>query len=132
MRELKYAWRMKFILTFLILCLSRQLSAQPPQIPIGTLFTTVNTPVHDPVMIKEKNTYYLFCTGFGISVWSSKDLQNWRKEKAVFDNPPEWAVKAVRGFRGHIWAPDIHYSNGLYYLYYAVSAFGKNTSCIGV
>ncbi len=36
------------------------------------------------------------------------------------------------GFKGHIWAPDISYDNGLYYLYYSVSAFGKNTSCIGV
>jgi len=99
---------------------------------VGTVFPTLKTPVHDPVMIKENNTYYLFCTGFGISVWSSKDLQNWRKEKPVFDKAPEWAVKAVPGFRGHIWAPDIFYHNGLYYLYYAVSAFGKNTSCIGV
>src|SRR5690349_17431613 len=106
--------------------------AQPPQVPVGTVFSMLNTPVHDPVMIKENGTYYLFCTGFGISVWSSRDLQNWRKEKAVFDKAPEWAVKAVPGFRGHIWAPDISYHNGMYYLYYAVSAFGKNTSCIGL
>ena len=106
--------------------------AQPPQVPVGTVFPMLNTPVHDPVMIKENGTYYLFCTGFGISVWSSRDLQNWRKEKAVFDKAPEWAVKAVPGFRGHIWAPDISYHNGMYYLYYAVSAFGKNTSCIGL
>jgi len=123
---------MKKILFFFLAFYSWQLSAQPPQIPVGTVFPTLKTPVHDPVMIKENNTYYLFCTGFGISVWSSKDLQNWRKEKPVFDKAPEWAVKAVPGFRGHIWAPDIFYHNGLYYLYYAVSAFGKNTSCIGV
>ncbi len=36
------------------------------------------------------------------------------------------------GFNNHIWAPDISYYNGQYYLYYAVSAFGKNTSCIGL
>ncbi len=123
---------MKKILFFFLVCYSWQLPAQPPQIPVGTVFPTLKTPVHDPVMIKENNTYYLFCTGFGISVWSSKDLQNWRKEQPVFDKAPEWAVKAVPGFRGHIWAPDIFYHNGLYYLYYAVSAFGKNTSCIGV
>jgi len=123
---------MKKILFFFLAFYSWRLSAQPPQIPVGTVFPTLKTPVHDPVMIKENNTYYLFCTGFGISIWSSKDLQNWRKEKPVFDKAPEWAVKAVPGFRGHIWAPDIFYHNGLYYLYYAVSAFGKNTSCIGV
>ncbi len=88
--------------------------------------------VHDPVLAKDGNTYYLFCTGVGISVFSSTDLQHWQKEKPVFDSPPAWAVEAVPGFKGHIWAPDIAFHNGLYYLYYSVSAFGKNTSCIGV
>lgn len=88
--------------------------------------------VHDPVIIKQDSTYYIFCTGNGISVFSSTDRQNWKKEKPVFDKAPEWAVTAIPGFKGHIWAPDISYHNGLYYLYYSVSAFGKNTSCIGV
>src|SRR6478609_11678557 len=88
--------------------------------------------VHDPVMIKEGNTYYLFCTGQGISVFTSTDLKNWKPSKAVFEKAPEWAVKAIPGFKGHIWAPDIIYQKGQYYLYYSVSAFGKNTSCIGV
>ena len=88
--------------------------------------------VHDPVLAKDGNTYYLFCTGVGISVFSSTDLQHWQKEKPVFDSPPAWAVEAVPAFKGHIWAPDIAFHNGLYYLYYSVSAFGKNTSCIGV
>jgi arabinan endo-1,5-alpha-L-arabinosidase len=90
-----------------------------------------NIPVHDPVMIKQDSIYYLFCTGRGISVWSSKDRIKWKKEKAVFDTLP-WAVHTIKDFRNHIWAPDISYHNGLYYLYYSVSAFGKNTSCIGV
>ena len=88
--------------------------------------------VHDPVLAKNGNTYYLFCTGMGISVFSSADLQHWQKEKPVFDSPPAWTVEAVPGFKGHIWAPDIVFHNRLYYLYYSVSAFGKNTSCIGV
>ncbi|MEO6000447.1 MAG: arabinan endo-1,5-alpha-L-arabinosidase [Chitinophagaceae bacterium] len=104
--------------------------AQP--IPVGTLRLTRQTPVHDPVMIKQNNTWYLFHTGMGINVWSSKDLNNWRKERPVFDKTPEWTFKAIPGFRGTIWAPDISFHNGKYFLYYAVSAFGKNTSCIGV
>lgn len=88
--------------------------------------------VHDPVMIKQGNAYYLFCTGNGISVFSSADRLNWKSEKPVFQNPPSWAVETIPGFKGHIWAPDISFSGGLYYLYYSVSAFGKNTSCIGV
>jgi arabinan endo-1,5-alpha-L-arabinosidase len=88
--------------------------------------------VHDPVMIKEGSTYYLFCTGMGISVFSSTDMETWKREASVFSAPPTWAIDAVQGFKGHIWAPDITYRNGEYYLYYSVSAFGKNTSCIGV
>ncbi len=91
-----------------------------------------NISVHDPVMIQENGTYYLFCTGWGISVWSSPDMKIWTQEKPVFSEAPQWAMDAVKGFKGHFWAPDISYFNGKYYLYYSVSAFGKNTSCIGL
>lgn len=100
--------------------------------PAGTMVPLRQVPVHDPVMIREGNTFYLFCTGFGISVWSSNDLQHWKKEAPVFSKAPQWAVDTIPGFRGHIWAPDISFHNGQYYLYYSVSAFGKNTSAIGV
>ncbi|MBN1998287.1 arabinan endo-1,5-alpha-L-arabinosidase [candidate division KSB1 bacterium] len=87
---------------------------------------------HDPVIMKQDSMYYIFCTGRGISIKRSKDLNNWENIGRVFQEPPEWAEKAVSGFRGHIWAPDIFYADGTYYLYYSVSSFGKNTSCIGV
>jgi arabinan endo-1,5-alpha-L-arabinosidase len=90
-----------------------------------------NIAVHDPVIIKQDSVYYIFCTGKGISVWASPNMQEWKKEKPVFDTLP-WAVQAVKGFTNHIWAPDISYYKGQYYLYYSISAFGKNTSCIGV
>jgi arabinan endo-1,5-alpha-L-arabinosidase len=91
-----------------------------------------NISVHDPVMIQQDSMYYIFCTGFGISVWSSSNMKDWKKEKPVFSKVPQWAVARIPGFKGHIWAPDISYHNGMYFLYYAVSAFGKNTSCIGL
>jgi len=94
--------------------------------------TETDISVHDPVMAKQGDTYYLFCTGRGIAVWSSQDMKNWKREKPVFETAPQWAVEAVPGFKNHIWAPDISYYNGKYYLYYSVSAFGKNTSCIGL
>lgn len=88
--------------------------------------------VHDPVMLKQNDTYYIFHTGKGISVKSSKDMKSWKEEKPVFATPPAWALKTVPKFDGSIWAPDIIYHNGVYYLYYSVSAFGRNTSAIGV
>lgn len=94
--------------------------------------TYTNIPVHDPVLIKQDSVYYVFCTGMGISKWSSLNLKDWKKEPPVFATAPAWAVKEVPGYKGHTWAPDISYHNGLYYLFYSASAFGKNTSCIGV
>lgn len=88
--------------------------------------------VHDPVMTRQDSTYYIFCTGNGIAMWSSNDRVHWKAEKPVFAAAPQWAVDAIPGFKGHIWAPDISFYNGHYYLFYSVSAFGKNTSAIGV
>ena len=135
---------MKSILAFLILISSLAAVAQQPAIqdtarrrqappPVGTITPTRETPAHDPVMIKEKNIYYLFTTGNGVQVFSSKDMKTWRKEMPVFSKTPGWVTQALPNFRGgSIWAPDISYHNGRFYLFYAVSAFGKNTSCIGL
>jgi arabinan endo-1,5-alpha-L-arabinosidase len=92
----------------------------------------VNIRVHDPVMIRQDSRYYLFSTGPGIAVWSSEDMENWQREDPVFGETPTWAGSVVPGFRNFEWAPDISYHDGTYYLYYSVSAFGKNTSAIGV
>jgi arabinan endo-1,5-alpha-L-arabinosidase len=83
-------------------------------------------------MTRQDSTYYIFCTGNGIAMWSSADRIHWKAEKPVFATPPQWALDAIAGFKGHIWAPDISFYNGQYFLFYSVSAFGKNTSAIGV
>ena len=114
---------MRLFLGSLFLFLGLHLNAQEYQTGIS---------VHDPVMARQGDTFYLFCTGWGIDVWSSRDMKSWKKEAAVFSTPPQWAVKDIPYFKGHIWAPDIFFSNNRYYLYYSVSAFGKNTSAIGV
>ncbi len=87
--------------------------------------------VHDPVIIQQDSFYHIFCTGRGIIHWSSKDLLHWQKEEPVFDTLP-WAVQEITGFKNHIWAPDISYYKGQYYLYYSISTFGKNNSAIGL
>ncbi len=91
-----------------------------------------NIKVHDPALIKQDSVYYLFATGKGITKWSSLDLVHWKPEKRVFEQAPEWAVRDIPGFKDHIWAPDISFYKGTYYLFYSVSVFGKNTSAIGL
>lgn len=114
---------LKYLLLFFVSLITSCLFAQSPYPAIL---------VHDPVMIKQDSTYYLFCTGHGIAVWTSKDMKNWKFEKPVFEQAPAWVMEALPGFKNHMWAPDIINYKGTYYLFYAVSAFGKNTSCIGL
>jgi arabinan endo-1,5-alpha-L-arabinosidase len=94
--------------------------------------TQSDVPMHDPSIIRQNGRYYIFATGMGVAVWSSSDLVNWKHEAPVFAAPPAWATAAIPGFKGHIWAPDISLHDSIYYLYYSVSAFGKNTSAIGL
>lgn len=88
--------------------------------------------IHDPVAVECDGVWYMFTTGLGVDILTSTDFCNWSYSGHVFDKAPEWALKTVPGFHGHIWAPDIYYHDGLYYLYYSCSSFGKNDSAIGV
>jgi arabinan endo-1,5-alpha-L-arabinosidase len=88
--------------------------------------------VHDPVGILADSTYHIFATGMGIDHWTSKDLHIWKRQPAVFAQAPEWAVKSIPTFKGHIWAPDVVKYRDEFLVYYSVSAFAKNTSSIGL
>jgi arabinan endo-1,5-alpha-L-arabinosidase len=92
--------------------------------------------IHDPVIIRERGTYYVFGTNGDappatIRIRSSPDLIHWTKRGHVFDQLPDWATKAVPGTDG-AWAPDISKVNGRYLLYYSVSTFGSSRSAIGL
>ena len=98
----------------------------------GLAFNPLQPAAHDPVAVRCGDTWYLFSTGFGVSILSSQDLTSWEPAGRVFDTPPQWALDTVPGYHGHTWAPDILFHEGTYYLYYSCSSFGKNTSAIGV
>jgi arabinan endo-1,5-alpha-L-arabinosidase len=89
------------------------------------------TYVHDPCMIKAGDYYYIFSTGDRIAIRRSPDMVNWQYIGEVFDEIPEWGREEVSGV-SNIWAPDIFYKDGMYYLYYSLSTFGSNQSRIGL
>ncbi len=95
----------------------------------GVVLTSIS--VRDPALILSDSTYYLFGTGKGIKIWSSTDLVNWKMCPPVFARAPTWTSKNVPGFNSDIWAPEITYYMGQYYLFYSVSKFGTNNSAIG-
>lgn len=144
--------KMRRFITAILLFVSLVAFAQP-----GHKFNASYPDVHDPVMAQgEDGRYYIFSTGIGISVMSSTDMKTWRQEKSIFtvkqkfhdgtemifegNTPlPSWTTDSIRGFHGHIWAPDISYhpstgsgQDGKWYLYYSCSTFGKNGSAIGL
>lgn len=95
-----------------------------------------NLGAHDPVIIKEGDTYYIFTTGGRagrgfIPIKCSNDMLHWESCGYVFDQLPAWAPVEIPGTSG-IWAPDISYFNGLYHIYYSISTFGRNNSAIGL
>lgn len=94
------------------------------------------TGAHDPSMILEGSTYYVFTTGKTktggqLAIRCSTDLTYWRLCGQVFDAIPAWIQERSPGTK-ELWAPDISFANGQYRLYYAYSLFGKNTSGIAL
>jgi arabinan endo-1,5-alpha-L-arabinosidase len=91
---------------------------------------------HDPSIMKEGNTWYVFATGRTraggqFQIRCSTDLKAWKLCGQVFDQVPDWIHKDSPG-TVDLWAPDISYEQGVYRLYYAYSLFGKNTSGIAL
>lgn len=118
------------LLCLALLMLASICIAQPHRRHRGPM---VEPYVHDPVMAKgEDGKYYIFATGMHVGVLSSSDMKQWNFEPSALSETPKWAMDSVPGYRGHTWAPDISYHNGLWYLYYSCSTFGKNGSAIGL
>ena len=93
------------------------------------------TGLHDPVMIKEGDTYHVFGSGGwwgkpGPSWRTSKDLATWTENGSPFAATPEWARQAIDA-KATMWAPDIAYVDSLYRLYYSVSTGGAMRSVTG-
>jgi arabinan endo-1,5-alpha-L-arabinosidase len=103
-----------------------------PSRPPTTLALSGSLGAHDPVIIAANGSYYYFSTGNGISAKVSVDLLAWQNQPAVFAETPAWFQQSVPAFTGrNTWAPDISFFGGQYHLYYSVSSFGSNRSCIG-
>src|SRR4051812_18007379 len=104
-------------------------TAPPPSYPNpGTV--TGDISVHDPSVVKRPTGGYLLAhTGANLVLKTSADRTAWHNAGAVFPNGAPWTL-AYTGGGNQLWAPDLSYHNGRYYLYYAASTFGSNNSAI--
>ncbi|MEU8665151.1 arabinan endo-1,5-alpha-L-arabinosidase [Actinoplanes philippinensis] len=123
-----------------------QAAVQPPvaAVPLAAAATPTTPPgaypnpgpvsgatgTHDPAMVKTPGgTYIVAQTGNNIALTTSTDRTAFRAAGAAFPNGAPWTTTYTGG-SANLWAPDISYHNGQYYLYYSASTFGSNRSAI--
>lgn len=86
--------------------------------------------VHDPAMVRKPDGGYLLAhTGDNLRLRTSADLSTFTDAGAVFPDGAAWTLPYTKGSTA-LWAPDISFHDGRYYLYYSASTFGSNRSAI--
>lgn len=94
----------------------------------GTVTGSIN--VHDPGIVKKpEGTYLIAHTGDNITLKTSTDRTAFREAGQAFPGGASWTTSYTAGSR-NLWAPDISYHNGKYFMYYSASTFGSNHSAI--
>ena len=82
----------------------------------------LNQDMGDPMMVYHNNKFYAYGTYDTTKIWcfSSDNLTDWTKEGACFT--PEIDSWSKR----NIWAPDLQYINGKWYMYYTAEYIDKD------
>ncbi len=102
-----------FLLALLLLCGVDDARAQ----------SVYRNPVHDrlgmadPHLLKYNGEYYMYVSGDPILAYHSTDLVNWEALGGVLSSssaPGAWN-------QADVWAPEVIYRNGLFYMYYTAS-----------
>ena len=143
-------------------CCTLGYAQTPTKAPQALTLTGQFAGTHDPSIAEDHGTYYVFATGAAFPytpggsdvppppapgapakvrpetrdlpqfpIRCSSDLHMWKRCGEVFPSIPQW-IRDLSPKTSELWAPDISYFDGLYHLYYAFSAFGKNTSGIAL
>lgn len=122
------------------------LSSPLTVLSLGLLATAVSCPlsaatwpvtgslgIHDPSIIKDGNTWWLFSTGRGTPIKFSSNGIAWTQGVQLFAaERPWWRTYAPNMGNLDVWAPDIQKFGSRIYCYYSVSEFGRNNSAIGL
>ncbi|MET9225728.1 arabinan endo-1,5-alpha-L-arabinosidase [Lentzea sp. NPDC003310] len=91
---------------------------------------TGDVSVHDPTAVRRADGSYLVAhTGANIALKTSTDRIAFRNVGSAFPGGAPWTTAYTNGDRT-LWAPDLSYRDGRYWLYYSASTFGSNRSAI--
>ncbi|KAI1629371.1 alpha-L-arabinofuranosidase II [Exophiala viscosa] len=86
-----------------------------------------NTPIcdtdtPDPWMLYHNNTYYLtFTAGDRVEIWSSPSMENFRGASKTI----AWRPQPGTPWSCDLWAPELHYLNGTWYVYLCAAHPGQ-------
>jgi arabinan endo-1,5-alpha-L-arabinosidase len=86
---------------------------------------------HDPTVIRDdRGVFTLMSTNNLLAVSQSSDMLTFGYKKSLLTAVPSWMLSVYSGIED-VWAPQLSYMGGKYWVYYCGSVFGKNTSLIG-
>jgi arabinan endo-1,5-alpha-L-arabinosidase len=107
-------------------------AAEPGGYPQPLPLTGDITSVHDPSMVRAPDgTYLLYSTGANLQIRSSKDRQDFALVGSVWPEGAPWTKPFTSATDSRaLWAPDISFHDGTFYLYYSASSFGSRNSAI--
>jgi arabinan endo-1,5-alpha-L-arabinosidase len=89
-----------------------------------------DTFIHDPTIVKKPDGSYLAAfTADNIGLKTSSDRTTWRDIGPAFPKGAPWTTPYTKGDK-NLWAPDLSYLNGQFYMYYSASSFGTSRSAI--
>jgi GH43 family beta-xylosidase len=106
------------LLVFSLLLLAGQMNAQAPYAnPVIGDPQHVEHEIADPFVLKWNGEYFLYTSGDPITAYQSTDLINWSSIGPVLQSsnkPGAWN-------QADVWAPEVVYRNGMFYMYYTAS-----------
>ncbi|MFC7344745.1 arabinan endo-1,5-alpha-L-arabinosidase [Saccharopolyspora griseoalba] len=91
---------------------------------------TGDVAAHDPSMVRTDSGYLLYSTHDRIEMRSSPDRTRFDRAGSALASVPAWVFDYNAD--GDVWAPDISFHDGQYWMYYSASSFGSNHSAIGL
>jgi arabinan endo-1,5-alpha-L-arabinosidase len=86
--------------------------------------------VHDPSIVKRADGSYLVAyTGNNVPLKTSSDRTDFTEADSAFPDGADWTMPYTAGSTT-LWAPDLSFHDGKYFMYYSASTFGSNHSGI--
>lgn len=100
---------------------------------------TGNIYIHDPSIAVLEGGLISFATGVErapdggqIRTKTSADGIDWQESGPLPGGMPAWVSQELGLTPPNLWAPSIFEKDGVHYLYYSASSFGRNDSAIGL